>query len=260
MSDVPAEPIGVLDVDLDAFLDGIAHSKTGSSRLDASAYFPWSETKLRNFLEVQCGLSRDCLIPGEFIEEHHQALGYFERLFQQHGPISVTHVDAHADLGFGGPAWKYIITEYLRQPVRNRVAPSSGTNRLHQGNYLAYALANRMLARLTYVHHPEGGTDCIAQYFRDNDPDSGFVEMRLYPLSVVNRALDRMDSPDPNEATAIEPPVPFTKVSTDNFHSSERFKAAVLCQSPGYTPETSDALIPIFAEYIDFGPTLPSNV
>jgi hypothetical protein len=259
MNQVSGELINVLDIDLDTFLDRVEYGDRGGRRLNKKHFRPWPEGPLRNFLESRCGLSNKRRIPGIFVKQHHDALPYFESLFQKSGPLHVTHVDAHADLGMGGPSWKYIITEYLKPPPGNRVFPYNGPYGINEGNYLAYALASQMVARLTYVHNPASRDDCVALFFRDNDLNSGFVEMKLYPPAIVARALDRMESPDPKDAVAKEPPIPFTRVSTASFRSSESFNAAVLCQSPGYTPTTSDALIPVFAEYINFEPPLPTS-
>lgn len=47
-----------LDIDLDAFLNSVAHWPEGG-RLDSEDFIPWSEERLRDFLERQCLLSRE---------------------------------------------------------------------------------------------------------------------------------------------------------------------------------------------------------
>jgi hypothetical protein len=47
------------------------------------------------------------------------------------------------------------------------------------------------------------------------------------------------------------PPVPFRMITLDDFAVAAPFSAGLLCRSPDYTPESSDALIPIIREYID---------
>ena len=40
-----------LDIDLDAFLSSVAFYRNGGDRLDPQAYKPWTEVRLRDFLE-----------------------------------------------------------------------------------------------------------------------------------------------------------------------------------------------------------------
>jgi arginase family enzyme len=95
-----------LDIDLDAFLNSVAYYRNDEGRLDAEAYQPWAEARLRDFLERQCGLSTVNPIPGWFVEEHDGAFDVMRALVG-HGnrSLEVVHVDAHADLGLGDPSW-----------------------------------------------------------------------------------------------------------------------------------------------------------
>ena len=54
-------------------------------------------------------------------------------------------------------------------------------------------------------------------------------------------------------ATSFEPIIPLKRVPIAQFEADKPFQYALLAQSPGFTPATSDALIPVFREYIDFG-------
>jgi hypothetical protein len=56
------------------------------------------------------------------------------------------------------------------------------------------------------------------------------------------------------DAVALEPPIPFARILIDDYTAPRRCDGLFLCQSPGYTPRTADALIPIFEEYVDFNP------
>ncbi len=49
----------------------------------------------------------------------------------------------------------------------------------------------------------------------------------------------------------LEPEVPFKAVHPDSFRDKGNFDFVVLCQSPEYTPETSDALIKVIERCID---------
>lgn len=94
-----------LDIDLDAFLNHVAHWPEGG-RLDAESFHPWAEDRLREFMERQCGLSRSAPIDGWFVTNHDGAFDVMRNIVEGgSGPLEVVHVDAHADLGMGDPSW-----------------------------------------------------------------------------------------------------------------------------------------------------------
>jgi hypothetical protein len=248
----------IIDFDLDAFLDKVAYGKKGRRRLNKKRYTPWSADQLRHFLEEKCKLTRQSPIPGRFMIEHDGAYDYFEQLAKETGEkLDITHVDAHADLGNWGLSWKDIVGSLLHQPLAERI-PSREPGRLDATNYLAYALAAGLVSHLTYVHHPDGGDDCVPNfYFRNNDPLSGYIEMRAYSESEIKKSIQTMEALAADKALRFETPVAFSKISTALFETPLPFSSAVLCQSPAYTPRTADLLIPVFLEYICFdGPVL----
>lgn len=57
----------ILDIDMDFFLDNIAHWENGLDRLNDAEYKPWLEEEFREFLEKRCLLSRKNPIKGRFI-------------------------------------------------------------------------------------------------------------------------------------------------------------------------------------------------
>src|SRR5690606_26652283 len=94
----------ILDVDLDFFVQPVANFRNldDLSRLSDDEYDVWPLDDVSAFLTERCGLSGP--LPGWAIERHGDAF----RLWQQavkagsiETPFSVTHVDAHADLGLG---------------------------------------------------------------------------------------------------------------------------------------------------------------
>jgi hypothetical protein len=114
----------------------------------------------------------------------------------------------------GDGSWLHMITSHLHLPVDQRGDPLRGPSNLNLGSYVAYALA-------------------LKAYSKDFKPGS------VYP-------------PPANEATRREPIVPLKQVPIAQFEAHKPFQYALLAQSPGFTPPTSDALIPIFRGYIDF--------
>jgi hypothetical protein len=51
---------------------------------------------------------------------------------------------------------------------------------------------------------------------------------------------------------ARQPTIPFQRVHIEKFQASASFDYALVCQSPGFTPKSADALIQVMARYIVF--------
>lgn len=242
-----------LDIDLDAFLNSVAHWPEGG-RLDPDDYTPWAEARLRNFLERQCGLSLSSPIKGWFVENHDGAFEIMRNLVTGGaGPLEVVHVDGHADLGMGDPSWVDLI-QHVAKPLADRYEPQRTNEGLNLGSWLAYALAAELISDLTYVYPAGYGDDLPPIYFPRGDKRAGFIEMKAY----IRTGLPMNGSvPDYHELYLLEPDValpqvPFRMVTLDDYAADAPFSAGLLCRSPDYTPETSDALIPIIQEYIEF--------
>ncbi len=244
-----------LDIDLDAFLDRVAYSKTTDERLDPEEYKPWPEQQVREFLENGCGLSRQAPVPGRCVVHHDAAFDYWKELVGGSGAqIDVVHVDAHADLGLGDRSWAHLVVEHLFQPVPGRADPPRGQRGLNPGSFLAYAVAARWISSITHVHPSCGGGDFPRVHFKDNDPRSGFLELKGFPADFVEslRWRQKYQELTAGAATTIEPLVPYRATTMESYRACGPFDHALLAQSPGYTPKTADALIPVIGEYIRF--------
>jgi hypothetical protein len=244
--------ISFLNLDLDAFLDEVAHWISGDERRDDESYKPWTEMEVRAFLEEQCRLSTSLRIPGRFVVHHDGAFDYWQDLVAKYQTqIALTHVDAHADLGMGDASWVHVVSELLHLPADQRVVPPRGSRYLNPGSYIAYALAAQWISSMTYVFHPVVAGDDLPHIYFENNDTSGCIQLKAYAPAVVNDTT-RGDMPTAEEASAFERVVPFTKVAIPDFRALQPFQYALLCQSPGFTPATADALIPVFSDYIDF--------
>jgi UPF0489 domain len=243
--------IPFLNLDLDAFLNDVADWISGDERRDPKHYKPWTEAEVRSFLEKQCHLSASRRIPGRCVVHHDEAFDFWRELVARHQTqIDLVHVDAHADLGKGDRSWLHMIRRHLHLPVDQRGNPPRGSDYLNPGSYVAYALAARWIASMVYVHHPEGGMDIPSIYLENNDPSvSGRLQLKAYSKDFKPGSVY---PPPANEATRPEPIVPLKQVPIAQFEADKTFQYALLAQSPGFTPPTSDALIPIFRDYIDF--------
>jgi hypothetical protein len=113
----------------------------------------------------------------------------------------------------------------------------------------------RLVSSLQYAFAPGGGRDLTELYFRDNDLQSGFLQLKAFSPRVFNQLSSSPGSValTSTQAESTEPDVPFEAVPIEQFEATNLpFQRAFLCQSPAYTPTTSDALIPVFQRYIDF--------
>jgi len=149
----------------------------------------------------------------------------------------------------GDAAYAYIMTELLARPFAMRCDPPrdpwSGVN---EGNYLAFAIACRWISRLTYVRHEQGGDDILPCCMKDNDENSGSIQLKYFG-DVSVEALVMGDA----TPLAVEPEVPFQVIPGSRYLNEQTFDLMYLALSPSYTPESADGLIPIIREYMREG-------
>ncbi len=251
------DPVDVLDIDLDAFLNDVAHWIPGNRnrRLNSRNYRPWAQDELRCFLEERCLLNRARRIAGHFAVHHIAAFDYFTTIATEaDAPLNVVHIDGHADLGMGDCSWVYLTSDILSREANDRMNPQRGPKYLNDGSYLAFLLATRKIASLTYVHPPQARNDLMEMYFARNDPSSGSIQLKRFSRETIRHAT--LGQPlEEADAISVEPLIAFQRIAITAYQARNGFHRAFLCQSPGYTPRTSDALIDVFADYIDFDPT-----
>jgi len=246
-----------LNIDLDFFLSGIANMPDGG-RLSSEDYKPWSKQKVRNFLEGRCGLDRKSKIPGRFVSNHDAAFDYWEELRRQDGslfPLELVHIDAHADLGLGDASWRHIMTDVLRRPVSERATAERGPRCLNLGSYIAYAVACRWIGSIEYVYPLGRGDDLPLLLFQDFSSESGALQLKCFEreaLDVLKFGGELIEHLRGVHPVGVEPSVPFKAIQGAKWRALAPFDRALLCQSPDFTPETADALIGVFADYIDF--------
>lgn len=239
----------ILDIDLDAFQSDTVHWKSGTRRLSAKRYVPWTDDQLRKFLETRCCLSKTSRLPGRYRTEHDGALEFFEGLHDKYGKqLHVVHLDGHADLGLGDASWGHLIREWLAKHPSDRRRPPTGSKFCNPGSYLAYAAAGRLLDSVVYAYPPGGGNDFPTIYFLHNNTDSGFLQLKHFT------SFDTMDYEHltADLATCLEPTIPYRALPITDYKASSAFDFAFVCQSPGFTSKKSDRLLNVLAEYIDF--------
>ena len=241
----------VLDLDLDFFLNRVAQFKSDNERLSDQDYSVWPAVAVRNFLEHQCGLSSEKPIRGRFVEHHDQAFHFWRELIQGgqlEVPFDVVHIDAHADLGMGENAHRFLMTELLAKDVHLRPDLAVASGMLGPGNYLAFALACRWLSSLIYVRNPKTGDDLMSVHFKDCDPSTGVLELKRWTDDEFDGHMFRRRK-CPHGVP--EPQVPFQLPLSSEYKADAAFSFIVLSQSPGFTPPAADRLIPVIQEYFE---------
>jgi hypothetical protein len=239
----------ILDIDLDFFLIDFPLKRYDDNRLDDNEYSAWSPQQVEEFLEKKCYLSKENPIPGKFVIKHDEVLIDMVQRVQEGiwlAPFDVVHLDSHADLGFGDGAFLYIMSDLIKKPHKERALPFfSGNERLCEGNYLAYAIALRLIKKLTYVHHPDSRDDIFRSYMKNFDFESKAIQLKK-----CNRSdLEKIDNIYNLQILGLEPEVEFEKNIGPEYQADNGFDFIYLCQSPQYTPESSDKLIPIVRQY-----------
>jgi hypothetical protein len=234
----------VLDIDLDAFLYAKAYSRDRDDpRLNADDFLAWEPEKLKRFLSDRCLLTEP--VPGLAVT-HHADVFYAWRQAIDAGILKprfhVTHVDAHSDIAYADSGRTYLRHELLALPVTERRDPKTGDEGLGDGNFLAYAVANRWIHSIEYVI---GGRcdfgdedtppppydwqpgDLVFQDFEDGTPFC-----RVLQITAAKGTAD----------AEPEPPVAFDWILPAHFQAAAPYDFIFLTQSPPYTPPTADAL------------------
>lgn len=243
----------VLDLDLDFFLNNVAYFKIDDGeRLDSKAYQPWTRSQVHSFLKKRCRLSLSTPVEGRIVEHHDGAFDFWQQLVETGRlptPFHVTHVDSHNDLGLGDSGYCYLMSDFLHIEAEMRLQRLQ-RSRVEFGNYLAFAIACRWIASISWIRHPGQPNSLLQYHFKDFNPSSGVIQLK----SVERNAFDNLSTPLCPRSLPIlslEPEVVFKMVLWDSFSATEPFDYVVLSKSPGFTTRESDELIPIIADYME---------
>lgn len=230
----------VLDLDLDFFLSGpCPFAEEGKRPADGCAS-PMEADAVRTFLEKNCGLSKDHPLPGRVFDTHDKALLFWNELRLEGRltvPFTVTHVDAHTDLGIAQKGYPFVRHSVLTRPIEKRFDFDAfrEQKQMNEANYLVFAIAARMVGRLENIRNPKSLTDFPAEM------RSGENKIRLFTAF-----------PSLFEAkNGWEPEVEYRCFEDYNaYRTEEKFDFISLAISPRYTPESADALIEVIRRYM----------
>jgi hypothetical protein len=126
-------------------------------------------------------------------------------------------------------------------PLKERRYPQKGEEGLGDGNYLAFAIANRWLDELTYVFNMQGDrpADLMTPVMENFDRDADHIQLDPRTREEIDRGL--REGLPPSEAPQ-EPRVPFAFVQWREFLAPTPFDIVCLARSPAFTPPEADAL------------------
>lgn len=242
----------VLDIDLDFFVSKIAYFRADVERLDSQDYRMQSIRTVRKFLEDRCLLNRATPVPGRIVEHHDEAFYFWRELINSGdltAPFSVTHVDAHADLGLGDRGYVYLMGELLHLPVERRVDPIRSSDGMGPGNYLAFAVACRWIKEINFVPHPKSRQDLMPYHFLGYDTSSGVIELK----SCNPDAFKKIWFEATDEGLGViarEPHVRFVRTEKAKFRAVQPFDKVVVSRSPGFTPAEADGILGEIRRYV----------
>lgn len=253
----------ILDIDLDFFLDEIAHFRPfDKRRLNKKHYKPWTSVEVMSFLENRCGLDKSIKLQGK-IFTHHDEVFYHVRDLLVNGQliekINLVHVDAHADITNGiDSSYMYIMDELLNKPTvmeRFYQITDNQYGKLNAGNYIIYMIACQMLESLTFVKHLKTRDKFPLLFYLNNDISSQALQLKSYGHNVISEIVgdfrDLMDSIRNLIPTLTETAIPFNEIFWNNYKEENSFDRIFLTLSPSFTPSTSDELIPIIKQYFE---------
>lgn len=234
----------VLDIDLDFFLADCCELAPLGERPPLSGHEPWDETRVRAFLEINCGLSKSEPIPGRVFETHDGALALWAELIGSGKltvPFSVTHVDAHSDLGIGRPGPGFVLNSVitLDPAIRPDLSRYYRMKQLDEANYLLFALAFRWVDRLENIRNPKSRPDIPSFAVKNEAGEYEHIRLSSFASNLFEAKNGR------------EPEIQF-KVY-DNFKTylaDGKFDYISIAVSPRYSPKEADALIEVISEYM----------
>ena len=261
----------VLDLDMDYFMTEIANTSFScKERLNEKDYgnSVWSADEVRQFLELNLGLSKRHKLPGRIVSGHNEILFFWEELINSKrlsDPFDVVHVDSHADLGLGDASWSFLQSAFLTLPTNSRRKIREyefcGNKReISIGDYLLWAVAYRMVSSIIYCANPNGDkNDYVLDTLKDfceeyiwDKPVKNYIQLK-YNKMMKMPSYDSSDAYKKKylEGAMKDPEVELLIIPTiKDVKFDGNFDYVVMAQSPNYTPASADFILDIFREYI----------
>ena len=235
----------VLDIDLDFFLADCCPLAEFGSRPALSGHEPWDEGDVCAFLDWNCLLSEQSPVRGRIFETHDSALCYWQELIaagELHVPFSVTHLDAHSDLGIGYPGPGFVLNTVIstRLDKRCNLSRYYAMHELDEANYLLFALGMRYIGELINVRNPRSREDVPQEILRFDERGE---RCAIHLESFASRLFEGINGK--------EPVVPYKEYRDyTQFRAEKPFDFVSLAMSPRYAPREADGLAELIKKRI----------
>lgn len=235
----------ILDIDLDFFIEGCCELAEKGKRPSAQGHDPWSESAVRQFLEQNVGISRDKPVRGRIFETHDKALLYWRELIEKGSlkpAFSVTHIDAHSDLGIGKPGPGFVLNTVISTCLEQRrcIERYYKMNELDEANYLLFALGFRWIGELVNVRNPSSHEDIPREILVCNDKGE---RCALHLESFASRLLEGKNGREPH--------IPYTEYKNyADYKANGDYSYMSLAISPRYLPKEAEHLADVIAQYM----------
>ena len=249
----------ILDIDLDFFLDEIAHFKgRNNRRLNKKNFIPWNTGQVECFLEKNLGLDKNNPISGKLFTHHDEVFYWCQdfRKSENYEPISIVHVDAHSDMATGvDGCFLYIMETMLRKPIKERheIQDAGEWQNLSPGNYLIFMAACEWINKITFVKHHQSNETYNSLFFQNNDVSTNNIQLKSYEPNILRKLamgtnlFDEIINHTPITLTNL---VPFTEIKWCDYIETNKYDYIFLTQSPSFTPHSSDKLMDTIKMYM----------
>lgn len=244
----------VLSIDVDFFVEPVATNQPidSNGRLPETEYDVDSKDDITAFFEERCALDASKPVPGVFIRHHDQAFEVLRILAQQHRPVRLVHVDAHADLGWGDTGYVYLLSDWLQRPSP-RPDPEREWNRMNLGNWLAFAAAGGFIEKVEFVprHYPPTVPDLFPYYLGPTPETSSALTFRgLTRDDLTNIFLEHWRLWAFLETKPLRQTTPWHALARDNLALAAPPDFVIGCQSPQFTPASADLVLALLRQYV----------
>ena len=236
----------LLDIDLDFFLADCCPLAAEGQRPSLFGHEPWEKQRVSDFLEQNCGLSKEKKIKGRIFETHDKALIFWQELMKKgllSAPFSVTHIDAHSDLGIGDPGPGFVLSTVISTRLDKRCDTDRyyGMKQLDEANYLLFAVGMRYVGELINVRNPRSRQDFPQEVFIEDEDGK---RCAIFLSSFASRLLESVNGK--------EPVIPYAEYADyTQYRAKEPFDFASLAISPRYAPKEADELLDVFSDYFE---------
>jgi hypothetical protein len=234
----------VLSIDIDFFVEPKPQwiSMNSVERL-AAPYRVDPQATVKAFLTEQARLDPRNPIRGCFMRDHDQAFDIVVALAARHGPVRLTHVDAHADLGMGDSGYRYLMAEWLARPDMTAI-PLRGNRHMNLSNWLAFAAGGGHIERIEFVPRRKPN-DLMRHYFRTDPDTAAELDFRVLTTDELDRCLYNTQEEEQAlmSSKALVRAVPWRVVGAADFRLDRPPDYVAFCQSPQFTPRAADRIL-----------------